>query len=51
MALLAQNPGDRVDHIRLPAPVRPHNAGDPRATESDRGFLAKGLESKQLDLA
>ena len=51
VALLAEDPGDGVDHVRLAAAVRPHDTGDAAAAESDRRLLAERFEAQKFDFA
>ena len=48
MALLAQHPADRVHHVRLPAAVRPHDAGRAGAAERDHGAFAERLKANDF---
>src|ERR1700676_784157 len=41
VALLAQHPRYRINHIGLPAPIGPHDTGRARAAKGDYGALAK----------
>ena len=49
MALLAQDPGDGVHDVGFAAAVRPHDAGEAGAAESQMSLLAKGFEAGQID--
>src|SRR5205814_8875191 len=49
-ARLPENPPDRVDDVRLPAPVRADHA-DPLARNAHRGRIDEGLEPSEPDLS
>jgi len=51
MALLAQYPRNRVHHVRLPAPIRPHNASSPHPAERNHRPFAERLKPDDFDLS
>lgn len=51
MALLAQDPGNRIDDVRFAASIWAHDAGQPSTTERQVRLLAKRLESNEFDFA
>ena len=51
VALLAQHPGNGVHDIGFAAAIRPDDAGEPGAAESDMRLFAKRFEAHQLDFA
>src|SRR6266481_3602020 len=48
MTLLAQHPRNRIHHVRLPAPIRPHDASSPRPAKRHHRPLAERLKAHDL---
>ena len=51
MALLTEDPGDGVDHVRFATAVGANDASRPGAAEGNQGALAEGLEADDFDFS